>query len=209
MPPEIRGPHHHRRPKDHSVAEEKEKDSTTEPASESADPTPRDPAAAADDSFERGSQPDGPVELGSEADQADAFEPGTGPDSADPAGNYVGDRPVELAEDNGEAAPLKDPELVSVGAPREAAGKGSAAISPRTKKTKATPRQNRPVEKERRTGPVKFVKESVAELRKVVYPTGQQLLQYFVVVLIFVLFIIGIVSVLDLLFGWAIFQIFA
>jgi preprotein translocase subunit SecE len=162
-----------------------------------------------DGPVERRAEPDGPVELGSEADQADAFEPGTGPDSADPAGNYVGDRPVELAEDNGAAAPLKDPELVSVGAPHEAAGKASAAISPRTKKAKATPRQNRPVEKERRTGPVKFVKESVAELRKVVYPTGQQLLQYFVVVLIFVLFIIGIVSVLDLLFGWAIFQIFA
>ena len=33
--------------------------------------------------------------------------------------------------------------------------------------------------------------ESIGELRKVVYPTGQQVLQYFVVVLVFVLFVIA------------------
>ena len=49
----------------------------------------------------------------------------------------------------------------------------------------------------------------MGELRKVVYPTGQQLLNYFVVVLIFVLFIIAYVSLLDLGFGAAMFRIFA
>ena len=47
------------------------------------------------------------------------------------------------------------------------------------------------------------------ELRKVVYPSGQQLIKYFVVVLVFVLFVIAYVSVLDLAFGAAIFKIFA
>ncbi len=48
----------------------------------------------------------------------------------------------------------------------------------------------------------------VAELRKVVWPTRKQLSTYFVVVLTFVVFVIAIVSVLDLAFGWAMFKIF-
>ena len=72
----------------------------------------------------------------------------------------------------------------------------------------ATPARDRPA-KQRRTGPVGFVKESVGELRKVVYPTGQQLLNYFVVVLVFVLFVIAYVSLLDLGMGWAIFRVFS
>ncbi|SDT28594.1 protein translocase subunit secE/sec61 gamma [Friedmanniella luteola] len=79
--------------------------------------------------------------------------------------------------------------------------------APRSKGV-ATPSRNRP-EKVRRTGPRGFVKESVGELRKVVYPTGQQLLNYFVVVLVFVLFVIAYVSLLDLGLGWAIFRVFA
>jgi len=60
-----------------------------------------------------------------------------------------------------------------------------------------------------RTGPVTFVRESVGELRKVVYPTGQQLMNYFIVVLVFVLFVIAFVSLLDLAFGAAIFEVFS
>jgi len=71
-----------------------------------------------------------------------------------------------------------------------------------------TPARDRPA-KQRRTGPATFVRESVGELRKVVYPTGQQLLNYFVVVLVFVLFIITYVSLLDLGMGWAIFRVFS
>jgi preprotein translocase subunit SecE len=79
--------------------------------------------------------------------------------------------------------------------------------APRTKGA-ATPSRNRPV-KQGRTGPVTFVRESVGELRKVVYPTGQQLLNYFVVVLVFVLFVIAYVSLLDLGLGWALFRVFS
>ena len=59
-----------------------------------------------------------------------------------------------------------------------------------------------------RTGPVLFYRQVVAELRKVVWPTRKQLSTYFVVVLTFVVFVIAIVSVLDLAFGWAMFKIF-
>ncbi|HET9648242.1 MAG TPA: preprotein translocase subunit SecE [Microlunatus sp.] len=96
-----------------------------------------------------------------------------------------------------------DRELVGVGAVKAKTTKQAAK-----KKGKPTPkRDGAPVAK--RTGPVTFVKESVGELRKVVYPTGPQLLNYFVVVLIFVLFVIAFVSVLDLAFGWAILKVFS
>ena len=84
-----------------------------------------------------------------------------------------------------------------------------AGRSGRAKKDKATPKQTRDAAEHHRTGPVTFVHQSVAELRKVVYPTGPQLANYFVVVLIFVLFIIAYVSLLDLGIGAVIFRVFA
>jgi preprotein translocase SecE subunit len=51
-------------------------------------------------------------------------------------------------------------------------------------------------------------KSLVPCIRKVVWPTRKQLSTYFVVVLTFVVFVIAIVSVLDLAFGWAMFKIF-
>ncbi|MFV0429986.1 MAG: preprotein translocase subunit SecE [Arachnia sp.] len=51
-------------------------------------------------------------------------------------------------------------------------------------------------------GPVKFVRQSAAELQKVVWPTWQQLTTYFIAVLVFVLFMIAYVGVLDFAFGW-------
>ncbi|WP_375423569.1 preprotein translocase subunit SecE [uncultured Friedmanniella sp.] len=75
-------------------------------------------------------------------------------------------------------------------------------------KNAPTVARDRPT-KPTRTTPAAFVRESVGELRKVVYPTGQQLLNYFVVVLVFVLFVIAYVSLLDLGLGWAIFKVFS
>lgn len=144
------------------------------------------------------------------------------PDEADPRDTEPSDAELssaELRDTDLDGSDPSDPdlgddrELVSVGAPSRTASAGddtsAGSARGRVKKDKATPKQGGEVEKEHRTGPVKFLKESAGELRKVVYPTGQQLAQYFVVVLIFVLFIIGIVSLLDLGFGWAIFKIFA
>ena len=61
---------------------------------------------------------------------------------------------------------------------------------------------------DRRTGPVTFYRQVVAELRKVVWPTQQQLITYFLVVLVFVLVVMTIVSLLDLAFGKAVFAVF-
>ena len=61
---------------------------------------------------------------------------------------------------------------------------------------------------DRRTSPVTFYRQVVAELRKVVWPTQQQLITYFIVVMVFVVVLMTIVSLLDLGFGKAIFAIF-
>ncbi len=59
-----------------------------------------------------------------------------------------------------------------------------------------------------RTGPATFLRQVIAELRKVVWPTQQQLITYFFVVLVFVITVMLLVSVLDLAFGKLVFEIF-
>jgi preprotein translocase subunit SecE len=63
-------------------------------------------------------------------------------------------------------------------------------------------------QKRERTGPTTFYRQVVAELRKVVWPSQQQLITYFIVVMVFVLVLIAIVSLLDLGFGKLAFKIF-
>jgi len=159
-------------------------------------------------------------------------EPAESPDESTPADDLVQPdaagptEPSELADaeptnaelveegalDSAEDDETSDREPVTVGAPRAAGTKKVASGSRRAEpeaKGRPTRRRGGADPAKRRTGPVTFVKQSVGELRKVVYPTGQQLLNYFVVVLIFVLFIIAYVSLLDLGFGAAMFRIFA
>ena len=62
---------------------------------------------------------------------------------------------------------------------------------------------------DKRTSPAVFYRQVVAELRKVVWPTQQQLVTYFIVVLVFVLVVMTIVSLLDLGFGKLVFKVFA
>ena len=143
-------------------------------------------------------------------------------DEATPAGpsSDAGDLPPELAEADGPDEVRAEPDdLDAAPAELETAGVGataarSSAALPASRKTapapKGTPTAKRDVEPtEKRTTPPAFVKQSVGELRKVVYPTGQQLGNYFVVVLVFVLFIIAYVSLLDLGIGKLVFAIFS
>ncbi len=53
-----------------------------------------------------------------------------------------------------------------------------------------------------------FYRQVIAELRKVVWPTRSQLITYTAVVLVFVAFIILVISVLDLGFGWLVLEVF-
>lgn len=61
---------------------------------------------------------------------------------------------------------------------------------------------------EKRTSPVTFYRQVVAELRKVVWPTQQELITYFVVIMVFVVAIMTFVSLLDLGFGKLVFAVF-
>lgn len=63
--------------------------------------------------------------------------------------------------------------------------------------------------KVKRTSPLTFYRQVVAELRKVVWPTRSQVVQYFFVVLVFVAIMMAIISALDFGFGRLMFQIFA
>ena len=141
-------------------------------------------------------------------DEADIAEPEAEADIA--AEDVADDDDDEVADEpNGDSdAKVLEPAGVgatAAGAKKDVARTGRAG---RTPKSAPTTRRDQPVKRERTT-PLKFVKQSVGELRKVVYPTGEQLIKYFVVVLVFVLFVIAYVSLLDLGFGAAIFKIFS
>jgi preprotein translocase subunit SecE len=55
----------------------------------------------------------------------------------------------------------------------------------------------------------RFIREVVGELRKVIWPTRKQQITYTIVVLVFVAFVVALVSGLDLLFDKGVFWIFA
>ncbi|WP_020575508.1 preprotein translocase subunit SecE [Actinopolymorpha alba] len=81
-----------------------------------------------------------------------------------------------------------------------------------TRGSTATPERARPARKGEAGGPLAraslFYRQVVAELRKVIWPTREQLTTYWLVVLVFVLVVIAIVSLLDLGIGWAMFKVF-
>ena len=155
-------------------------------------------------------------------DESDAPSLDEDPSGQDLARELPDPGPYEVADDEDEAEEL-DPETVDEDpeqldeAEEVAASATSTAPVRRPRSAKApvkkkdapikTRKEATAVATEKRTGPVTFVQQSIAELRKVVWPTGAQLSQYFVVVLIFVLFMIAVVSLLDFAFGWALLKL--
>jgi preprotein translocase subunit SecE len=142
-----------------------------------------------------------PTAEASSAELADATETNAEPDSP-----RTGVNGAQAATD--EAPRNSQPEKVLEPAGVAATPGAKAKTAARAPKGAPTNKRDQPVKRERTT-PLKFVKQSIGELRKVVYPTGQQLINYFVVVLVFVLFVIAYVSLLDLGLGWVIFKIFS
>ena len=161
------------------------------------------PDGGADREVDEGRDPTG-AELA-----ASGYDTAGRPDVADLDHTGASNVHDEKTDDDQVDAHVDQLEPVTAGAVgRDVTSSRERRPAPRAKGT-ATPGRDRQPEKVHRTSPVGFVKESVGELRKVVYPTGQQLLNYFVVVLVFVLFVIAYVSLLDLGLGWAIFRVFA
>jgi len=87
---------------------------------------------------------------------------------------------------------------------------------PTRKLTQAPVKKDRPTRKRdeavtttsARTTPFMFIRQAIAELKKVVWPAGDVVGQYFIVVLVFVLVVMGIVFGLDQLFGWGLLKLF-
>ena len=77
-----------------------------------------------------------------------------------------------------------------------------------TRATSSSSSERRPSGTSSRTTIPLFLRQVTAELRKVIWPTRDQLSTYFVVVLVFVLVLIGIVSVLDYGFNSLMFKVF-
>lgn len=211
------------------MAEDKEPESTDEsmPSTDDQSDAPEldartdpagDDAAVADDT----DQADDTAAVA----ESDDSDPGS--DTADDVAAEADDVDTGVTAEADEDVPSDDdprdddpePALVGAAARRTTSSKDvaktsskSAVKAPATKaksdgKGRATPTQRRAPERERRTSPLRFASESIGELRKVVYPTTSQLRTYFVVVLVFVLFVITYVSLIDLGFGWLILKVF-
>ena len=69
-------------------------------------------------------------------------------------------------------------------------------------------RDDRSGDSHKRTSLATFYRQIVAELRKVVYPTREQLVTYFFVVMVFVVVMMALVSALDLGIGKLAFALF-
>ncbi|OLR90667.1 preprotein translocase subunit SecE [Actinokineospora bangkokensis] len=106
-----------------------------------------------------------------------------------------------------------DPKTEKVKAVRPA-GKtaaGAGADKPAAdKKGRPTPNRERKAEKVGFFARIaRYLREVVAELRKVIWPTRKQMATYTLVVLVFVAFMVALVSGLDLLLGKGVFWLFA
>lgn len=162
------------------------------------EPVPSDPAGSSDSPSE-----DLPGEfLAEHLTDAEPYEV-----SADESEAEELDLPEPGADDS-----VSDPEQLS-----EAESVAAVARSSRPQR-RTTPSKGRPTPKSRkvvvaqrgdkRATPVQFAKESVEELKKVVWPTWPQVRQYFSVVLVFVVAVILYVSVIDTAVGALLLKLF-
>ena len=74
-------------------------------------------------------------------------------------------------------------------------------------KKRSAPAAPRPT-KEARTGPLQFLREVRAELRKVAWPTRPEVVNYSIIVLITVVVLTTYIATLDYAFGEAVFKLF-
>lgn len=174
------------------MADEKDTDSTSESGA----------AARSDETIDPVEEELSPDDTTVEEESAEASEADESDDVDDAAS----------AEDEDDADEESERELVGAGASARTARSGRDGDAGnrrgRQPKGRPTPKQRSRSTEPERTGPISFVRGSIGELKQVVYPTGSQLMNYFVVVLVFVLFIIALVTALDAGFGWLMLQVF-
>ena len=123
---------------------------------------------------------------------------------------------AEAAEASGDAAgtdiaALSTSGTVSPGSARAAARRSAARAGISEAKGAATPKRAAATTVKRpnmfaRFG--RFLREVVAELRKVIWPSRNQMVTYTIVVIAFVAFMVALVGVLDLLFAKGVLAVF-
>ena len=69
-------------------------------------------------------------------------------------------------------------------------------------------RSGRPAKKSDRTTPALFLRQVIAELRKVIWPTRKELVTYTTVAIVFILVMMGLVTGLDTGFTWLVTRVF-
>ncbi len=124
----------------------------------------------------------------------------------DAAGGVAGAAVADQAGDGD--APLGP---VSAGSARAAARRSAARAAVSESKGAPTPKRAAATAVKRpnmfaRFG--RFLREVVAELRKVIWPTRNQMVTYTIVVIAFVAFMVALVGVLDLLFAKGVLAVF-
>ena len=100
---------------------------------------------------------------------------------------------------------------VSAGSARAAARRSAARAGISESKGTATPKRAAATQVKKpnvfaRLG--RFLREVDAELRKVIWPSRNQMVTYTIVVIVFVVFMVALVGVLDLLFAKGVFAVF-
>lgn len=118
------------------------------------------------------------------------------------------DRVADPGRDDETIAALED------GLPDEPTGNPPAAAVASRKPVKKAGATRRRAESKREesdpygpTTPGNFVKQSARELKQVVWPTWPELVSHFTAVLVFVLFFIAFIGLLDVLFGWSLLKL--
>src|SRR5688500_3672789 len=116
-------------------------------------------------------------------------------------------RPVTAAarrERRGSARPAGRKDSVEAKKAAEADSDAEAAKKGRPTRSRA--------DSEKRVGffarIVRYIREVVSELRKVIWPTRKQMITYTGVVLVFVAFMVALVFGLDSAFAWGMFRVF-
>ncbi len=135
---------------------------------------------------------------GSEVAGAAAAEPDAGATTS--ASRPSGKRSDTGRPSSGPAAGENVPEKKKRTAPARPGAKGRA--TPAREKPSSSGRSN-PVARLSR-----YLREVAAELRKVIWPTRNELITYTIVVLVFVSFMVALTSGLDLLFARGILSVF-
>ncbi len=113
------------------------------------------------------------------------------------------------AVDDGAPAEFDDDDFIDDDQPGTTVGRRSSSTAT---KAKANTKSLKPAEANSNAGLferiARFIREVVAELRKVNWPSRHELITYTTVVIVFVVIMMLIVSGLDWLFGWLVTHVF-